>query len=72
MLLKNKKIRERNPHYFELRSWRDKNRYKSGYVLKSIMCNSIPLANVEENQKFDEVIVHRLAKVIEVLIDIEN
>ena len=32
----------------------------------------ILLANVEKNQKFDEAIVHRLAKVIEVLSNLED
>jgi hypothetical protein len=40
--------------------------------MASIMGNPIPLANIEQNQKFDDALVQQLAKVIEVLSNLED
>jgi hypothetical protein len=40
--------------------------------MDSIMGSPIPLANIEIDQKFDDVLVERLAKVIQVLPNLED
>ena len=40
--------------------------------MASSMGNPIPLANIEQKQKFDDALVQRLAKVIEVLSNLED
>jgi hypothetical protein len=40
--------------------------------MDSSMGSPIPLANIEQNQKFDDALVERLAKVIDVLPNLEN
>jgi hypothetical protein len=40
--------------------------------MDSIMGRLIPLVNLEHDQKFDAALVERLAKVIEVLPDLED
>jgi len=36
------------------------------------MRNAVPLANIEEDQKFDQALVKRLARIVEVLQNIED
>jgi hypothetical protein len=40
--------------------------------MDSIMRKKFPLADIEQNQKFDGALVEQLAKVIEVLPDLEE
>jgi hypothetical protein len=40
--------------------------------MDSIMGNPFPLADIEQNQKFDDALVEQLAKVIEVLPNLED
>ena len=58
--------------YFEVRSFGNKNCYNLNNLMDSIMGSPIPLANIEIDQKFDDVLVERLAKVIQVLPNLED
>ena len=58
--------------YFEVRSLNNKNGYNLNSVMNCGMGRSIPLANLEHDQKFDAALVERLAKVIEVLPNLED
>lgn len=58
--------------HFEVRSISDKNRYNTKQPMVSSMGSVIPLTNIEENQKYDRVLLERLAKVIEALQNLED
>ena len=63
---------EGKPCYFEVRSVNNKNGYNHDSPLKSIMGKPSPLANIERDQKFDDDIVKRLAKILEDLQNLED
>ena len=61
-----------DPHYFEVRSVSNKNGYNCNSPMESIMRRLFPLANIEQDQKFDAVLVKRLAKILEFLPNLED
>jgi len=40
--------------------------------MDSIMERSIPLANIEQDQKFDDALVEQLAKILKILPNLED
>lgn len=65
-------FRGKTPCYFEVRSLNDKNCYNRGSRMDSSMGRPIQLANMEQDQKFDDALVERLAKVLKVLPNLED
>ena len=63
---------EKNPCYFEARSSNNKNGYNVVTPLDSIMGRHSPLVDIERNQKFDDAVVKRLAKILEDLQNLED
>ena len=63
---------EKNPCYFEARSGHNKNGYNRGTPLDSIMGRQSPLVDIERDQKFDDDVVKRLAKILEDLQNLED
>ena len=60
------------PVYFEVRSVNNENGYNLRNLMDYIMERPIPLANIEVDQKFDYALVEQLAKIIEVLPNLED
>ena len=58
--------------YFEVRTLNNKNGYNLSTLMNYSMGRPIPLANLEHDQKFDAALVERLAKVSEVLPNLED
>ena len=58
--------------YFEVRTLNNKNGYNLNILMNYSMGRPIPLANLEHDKKFDAALVERLAKVIEVLPNLED
>ena len=58
--------------YFEVRSLNNQNRYNRSSYMNSSMRRPIPLVNIEQDQKFDDALVERLANVLKVLSNLED
>jgi len=58
--------------YFEVRSLNQENCYNKSSSMQSSMRTATTLADIEEDQKFDRALVKRLAKIVEVLQNIED
>jgi len=58
--------------YFEVRSLSRENRYNTGEAIHSSMRSANPLVNLEDDQKFDSDVLKRLAKVVEMLQNLED
>ena len=57
--------------YFEVRSPSHKNCYNNSNPIASSMGTKLPV-NIEEDQKLDRTVAERLAKVVEVLSNLED
>ncbi|MGO8805899.1 MAG: hypothetical protein ACLQO7_04755 [Candidatus Bathyarchaeia archaeon] len=58
--------------HFEVRSTRQHNRYYKSSQYPLFMVTSIPLKNIEEEQKTDQATVEQISKIIRFLWNIED
>jgi len=65
-------FRGKRCRYFEVRSLNNKNCYNRNSQMDSSMGRPIPLTNIEQDQKFDDALVERLATVLKVLSNLED
>ena len=60
------------PCYFEVRSLSNKNGYNRNGLMDSIMGRQSPPVNIDNDKKFDDALVKRLAKILDALPNLEE
>ena len=61
-----------HPLYFEVRSITNNNGYNPSGPMNLIMGRQSPIVDIEHNQKFDDTLLKRLAKILEELSNLED